>query len=282
MIRFKLYREFGALNSAPVFDALEKGIRKLGHTVVNGGEDVPVIWSVLWQGRMLGNQQIYNFARKQNRPILIIEVGNLHRGTSWRVGLNHINRLGYFGNDTDLDHGRPSKLNIKLNDSKNRSDEILITAQHYNSLQWEGQPPVSEWLTATVKQIREHTQRSIRIRPHPRSPIRVVIPGVTVETPIKLANTYDDYDINYNYHCLVNFNSGPAVQAAIRGVPVVCNQSSLAYPVSFDLKDIEYPTQPNREEWLVKLCHTEWTVDEIAKGIPLQRILPEIISQLNT
>jgi hypothetical protein len=70
----------------------------------------------------------------------------------------------------------------------------------------------------------------------------------------------------------VNHNSGPAVQAAIAGVPIICDSSSLAYPVSDKFENIENIALPDRQEWFLKLCHTEWTVEEIAQGIPLQRL----------
>ena len=46
-MRFRLYREYGAQNSRPVFDALEEGLKALGHEIVSNSEDIPVIWSVL-------------------------------------------------------------------------------------------------------------------------------------------------------------------------------------------------------------------------------------------
>ena len=64
-MRIKLYRENGALGSNVVFDALEQGFKRLGHQIVDSNEDVPVIWSVLWFGRMQPNQQIYNFFKKK-------------------------------------------------------------------------------------------------------------------------------------------------------------------------------------------------------------------------
>jgi hypothetical protein len=89
-MRFRLYREYGALNSRPVFDAFEQGLKSLGHEIVNTSDGIPVIWSVLWNGRMTHNEKIY----QTQQPIVIIEVGNLHRGKTWRVSLNHINSLG--------------------------------------------------------------------------------------------------------------------------------------------------------------------------------------------
>lgn len=83
-MRFKLYREYGALNSVPVFAAFEEGLKSQGHEIVDENEDVSVIWSVLWSGRMKPNKLIYEKCRQENRPILIIEVGNLKRGETWR------------------------------------------------------------------------------------------------------------------------------------------------------------------------------------------------------
>jgi hypothetical protein len=277
-MKFRLYREYGAGNSGPVFDAVEAGLRSLGHEIVTNGEDIPVIWSVLWSGRMLANKQIYHSCRSQNKNIMIVEVGNLYRNKTWRVSLNHINNLGEFANNSDLDPTRPKKLKIKLEDLKiNRRPEIMIATQHQQSLQWEGLQSINEWLSQTVSNIRQYTDRKIVVRPHPRSPIKAVISGVDIITPNRIPGSYDDFDINYDFHCVVNYNSGPAVQAAIKGTPIICDQSSLAGPLSGKMSEIENISLPDREEWFLKLCHTEWTVDEISTGIPLARLISKII-----
>jgi hypothetical protein len=137
-------------------------------------------------------------------------------------------------------------------------------------------PRISKWVENTVNTIRKYTDRSIVVRPHPRSPISVNIPDVVVEQPKKVSGSYDDFDINYNYHCVINYNSGPAVQAAINGVPVICDASSLAGEISGNFEEIEKITLPPREDWFLKLCHTEWTVEEIEQGLPLIRLAPLI------
>jgi hypothetical protein len=272
-MRFRLYREYGALNSKPVFDAFEQGLKSLGHEIVNTPDGIPVIWSVLWNGRMAHNEKIYQI----HSPVIIIEVGNLHRGKTWRVSLDHINSLGKFGNHEDLDSDRPKKLGVSLDAIKeNRRPEIMIATQHQRSLQWKGQPSMIEWVHSTVNQIRQYSDRKIIVRPHPRSTISLNISGVEVETPRQIAGTYDDFDIDYNCHCVVNYNSGPAVQAAIHGTPVICDTSSLAGEISGKIEDIENIKLPDRENWFLKLCHTEWTVGEIAQGIPMQRLMPLI------
>jgi hypothetical protein len=274
-MKFRLYREYGALNSAPVFNAFEQGLKSLGHESVTEQEDVAVIWSVLWSGRMAKNQQIYQKCRATNRPIIIIEVGNLFRGKTWRICLENINGQGIFANDKNLDQTRPNKLGIALEPYKEiRKTEILIATQHRASLQWEGQPNMQSWVEQMITNLRKYTTRKIVVRPHPRSPVQVSLPNVLVELPKLIPGSYDDFDINYHYHCVINHNSGPAVQAAIKGIPVICDVSSLAASLSNSIENIENLQLPNREEWFLKLCHTEWTVDEISQGIPLARLFP--------
>ncbi len=272
-MRFKLYREYGALNSVPVFDAFEQGLRSLGHEVVKDQEDVAVIWSVLWSGRMRSNKLIYERFKAEGKPVVIIEVGNLKRGETWRISLDHINNLGNFGNSDNLDHGRPEKLGVSLNPvQENRRGEVLIACQHHESLQWEGMPNMAKWVEDTIFKIKQYTSRRIIVRPHPRAPFTFKMPGIVVEKPQRVPNTYDEFDIFYNYHCVINYNAGPAVQAAIQGIPVLCDSTSLAAEMSIKWENLETPVLPDREEWFLKLCHTEWTVDEIRQGIPLARL----------
>jgi len=281
-IKFKLFRMFGALNSGPVFDAFEQGVKKLGHEVVEDNEDVVVIWSVLWSGRMIGNRRIYLNARLQNKPVVILEVGTLQRNHTWKVSVNHVNREGYFGNEEHLDINRPKKLNLTLLPyNENRRKQILIATQRQESLQWQDQPAVEDWVSNLVAKIKTVSDRSIVVRPHPRYMLKKPILNVRVERPRQVAGTYDEFDIKYDYHCVINFNSGPAIQAAINGTPIICDVTSLAAPVSNSIENIESLIFLDRETWFLKLCHSEWTIDEIAQGIPLERILSAIIKQIS-
>jgi hypothetical protein len=281
-MRFRLYREHGALNSVPIFNAFEQGLRSLGHESVTDNEDIVVIWSVLWSGRMVANYEIYNKCLSANKPVIIIEVGNLFRNRTWRVSLGHVNSLGFFGHNENLDSDRPKKLGISLKPLQlKRRPEILIAAQHQQSQQWQGQPPMSEWAAALVREIRKYSNRKIILRPHPRSRFNLIHSEIKIELPKPILGSYDDFNIDYNYHCVINHSSGPAVQAAINGVPVICDSSSLAGILSEKMENIENPVLPDRDEWFLKLCHTEWTVEEIAQGIPLQRLLPEIIKKIS-
>jgi hypothetical protein len=273
-MKFKIYKENGALNSKPVFDAFEQGINRLGYQIVQSQEDIPVIWSVLWQGRMKSNRQIYENAIKLNKPIIIIEVGNLKRGITWRISVDHVNRNGYFGNEKDLDSHRIEKLNVHLHPERTiRKDQILIACQHRSSLQWQDMPPTESWIRKIVDTVKQYSDRKIVVRPHPRSPLSLVSNEFEIKKPQKILETYDDFDIKYNFHCVINHNSGPSVQSAINGTPTICDISSLAYPVSSTFEQIENVILPDRSKWFIELAHTEWTLEEIASGMPLSRLI---------
>ena len=271
-MNFRLYREYGALNSRPVFDAFEQGLKKLGHSV--GFHGIPVIWSVLWRGRMQSNCQIYQTAKASNTPVVILEVGTLQRGYTWRVSLNHINRTGVYPT-LEIDPSRKHRL-IKRQTQKLDS-AILIACQHNESLLWEGMPKTTKWIQLQVEQLRKYTDRKIVIRPHPRSPVNVAdYKNCTVQVPSRVPNTYDSFDFSTGYYCVVNHSSGPGVLAGLNNVPVICDQSSLAAPIGIQYSQIESIEPVNTHSWEDFISHTEWTLDEISTGYPIHQILSNI------
>ena len=148
--------------------------------------------------------------------------------------------------------------------------------QRGDSQQWLGQPPVDRWLADIIDQIRQYTTRTIVVRPHPRSGCTIPS-GCIINRPQFTIGTYDDFDYNRvleSAHCVLNWNSGPGVQALLAGVPAFVGPSSLASPIAnWDLSQIERPTRPERSVWIEQLSHTEWTIDEIKSGLPIKRLL---------
>jgi len=280
-MEFHLYRQFGALNSLPIFDAFSRGVVNAGFKESTDTLSIPVIWSVLWSGRMLPNKKIYEDAVKKNIPIIIIEVGNLKRNITWRISVDNVNSLGHFGNDECIDPNRKNSFPPLKDLQENRKKSILITTQRPESLQWKEMPNTVSWIESVIEKIRLFTDIPITVRPHPRSRLIFSFPGVFIETPKKIQSTYDDFDINFNYHCVINHNSGPTVQAAINGVPVICDRSGLAFPVSGRWEDLSNIELTDRMSWYDRLCHTEWTTEEITSGEPLMRLIPYLKKRLN-
>ena len=279
-MNFSLYPKYGALNSPPVFQAFSDGCKKLKHQVSihNHNADVAVIWSVLWDGRMRLNQDIWNHYRKQNKPVIVLEVGTLARSKTWRVGVNGINREAIFGNENS-DNARRKKFKLKYNNNRsNNNGPIIICGQSPKSRQWRDMPSLQIWVANMIQTIRTQTDRHIIVRPHPRYPIpKMEFVNVSYQIPNHVKNDTWDLDVK-NAYAIVNLSSGPGIQGAISGVPVYVGEESLAYDIGNPLLgDYLNPIQTDydkKNQWLNDLTYTEWDVNEIAQGIPLKRLEP--------
>lgn len=285
--RFKLWRSYGALNSKPVFDAFEHSLKDAGHTVVEtenfNDADIHVIWSVLWHGRMSRNKQVWDYCQLNNKPVVVLEVGGIKRGTTWKVGLNGINRSAYFG-PMGAGPDRSVSLGLQVKPWRNNGEYILIAGQHDRSLQWQNQPRMSTWFLQTYNTIRKYTNRPIVFRPHPRCRLPHIERGlehVYRQEPKHVSNTYDDFDLDFsNIFATVSFSSNPGIHSVIQGVPVLVSSSSLAYDVGNDIEflhNIENLNMPDRTQWLNDYAWTEYTVDEIRQGIPLKRLTSQLV-----
>jgi hypothetical protein len=266
-----------ALNGNSVIEAVLDCLQAAGHETQENSwcADAAVIWSVLWSGRMTANHDVYAHYRGLGLPVIIVEVGALYRGNTWKIAVNNVTAEGYYGHQTRLDWDRPRKLGISLATQTVTLPEIVITLQHIKSLQVAAIADMTQWVHDTVSILKHHTDRPLVIRPHPRCSIPLP-PGVAIEQPRRVANTYDSYDMHYNCHAVVNHNSGPGVQAAIAGVRPIVDATSLAAPVGIAWTDIEKPYTVNRDLWLTQICHTEYTIPEIKAGIWLNRIAPAL------
>lgn len=276
-MNFGIFDNFGARNSAPVFAAFRQGLDALGlpHRSHDLDADVAVIWSVVWAGRMRANQEVWQRFRGQGRPVIVLEVGMLDRGHTWKMAVNGTGAYAYHGHGLDLD--RPRKLGIQAQPWRQSGDHILICAQRTDSLQWQAQPDISTWLTNLRDRVRLFSQRPLILRSHPRQRVPDIA-GFQIGLPRSVPDTYDSFDLDRGMDhawAVINHNSGPGVQAVLSGVPAFVDASSLAAPVAnLDLANIELPALPDRGTWLIQLCHTEWRPEEIACGWPIERLLP--------
>lgn len=265
-----------ALNSQPVMTAVLSSLRRAGHTTVENSLDcdAAVVWSVLWHGRMAANQRAYMHYRSLNRPVIIIDIGALYRGDTWKLALNHITAQGYYGHQENLDKDRPRKLGISLAINLTRNPAILLAGQHPKSLQVAELGSQEQWVNNTVATLRQVTDRPIVYRPHPRASLyRDRLPkNIAIDTPNPVPNTYDHFDMHFDYHAVVNHNSGPGIQAAIAGTRPVVDHTSLAHPVSINISDLDKPYTVDRDQWLIEICHTEYRLNEIESGIWLSRL----------
>ena len=280
-MKFGIFDKFGAKNSVPVFQALRQGLDNLGfhHANHDMSADVAVIWSVVWAGRMRDNQLVWQHFRSLGRPVIVMEVGMLARDHTWKLAVNGTGSYAYHGQGIDLD--RPRKLGIVPAPWRPEGEHVVVCAQRTDSLQWQGQPDMVTWLTTLRDRLKLYTHRPLILRPHPRQRVPMVN-GFDLALPQAKVGTYDSFDLDHGLRgawAVINHNSGPGVQAVLQGVPAFVDASSLAAPVAnLDLANIEFPQRPDRGAWFLQLCHTEWRLEEIATGWPIQRLLPGLES----
>lgn len=268
-----------ARNSVPVMSAMLSSLKQAGHHCVENSmeADAVIIWSVLWSGRMAPNRAIWDHYQKNNKPVIVVDIGSLYRGETWKIALGNITANGYYGHQENLDWDRPRKLGISLAINLSRNPNIVIAAQHASSLQVADLPSMESWIEEQINNLLSITDRPILVRSHPRSPLNTSLfqklpKNVSFEQPRRLANTYDSYNLVFDCHAMINYNSGPGIQAALAGTRPVVDRSSLAYPVSIDINDIDKPYDLDRYQWLVEICHTEYLLEEIQQGLWLKRL----------
>ena len=72
---------------------------------------------------------------------------------------------------------------------------------------------------------------------------------------------------------MVSYSSNPGIHAVLNGIPAYVSEQSIAYDVANkDFSTINKPLMPDRQQWLNDYVNTEWTVEEIAQGIPFSRL----------
>lgn len=110
-----------------------------------------------------------------------------------------------------------------------------------------------DWLEQTVRELRRHTDRPLRIRPWRRNK-----GAAAASLRQDLAGAW----------ALVTHMSCAADEALLAGVPVFCTGRCAArWMGSSALEDIERPVYPaRRDEWAMVLANNQWTLDEMARG----------------
>jgi hypothetical protein len=280
-MKISVYTKFGPINSKKVFDAFIESLKNAGDEVQlneDKNSDVTVIWSVLWQGRMIGYQKIWNECQNKNKPVVVLEVGGIKRNETFKIGINGVNREADFANQ-HVDAERWKKFNIELKPWQSTGDIIIICGQHHRSHQWRNNPSMNIWFEQQINDIRKYTTRPILVRPHPRNPVGIDLKkwkNVSYKPPQRDYNTIDDTDfkeILKHAWAIINHSSNPAMTAVFNGIPVFVSEASLSYDVgNTSLANINNPKMPGRQTWANRLAYTEWTTEEIKQGLPWKRI----------
>jgi hypothetical protein len=161
-------------------------------------------------------------------------------------------------------------LHIELQQPQtNTRGHIIICMQRDGGFAMKTLNPLA-WLAQKIQQIREHSQRTIMIRPHPGDYRPEDFAQYRKQPGIKLVDPLNTRLVdNLNgAHAAVFFNSSASVAAVCAGIPVFADDvSCVAWSVANqDIAQIESPTMFAREQWLYDLAAAHWSDADAQAG----------------
>ena len=248
----------------------------------------------------------HDFMDSTGKPRIVIEQAVFRKNIDfdkpetyyYKVGLNHFtyNEGKFFNHNSPSDRWnriqKEQDIEIKpwRHDRYDDSKYILLLLQNpidtsLNPLYERGEK-YEEWVSKTIKQIRNITGKKIKVRLLPRFQSR--FEKFDLSEADMVSNNYDGWnksnggnslyeDFKKAWAC-VTFSSNAATEAVCEGIPVInLDNSSFSWPVSYHTLDIL--TNPviecnfDRTQWLYDCAYTQWTLEEINKGIVHKRLL---------
>lgn len=129
---------------------------------------------------------------------------------------------------------------------------------------------VESWLPRIAQKIKQHTSRPLIIR-HKPSPI---LNDNLITLKGRSNYDYPPMDeIWSKVYCVVAFNSNLAVDALIRGIPVITTPYSATWPLSNKVENIENLIEFDRSTLFSSLSWGQYNIDEMRSGYAYKNII---------
>lgn len=122
-----------------------------------------------------------------------------------------------------------------------------------------------EWLNDVLNTIQDKTSRQIVVRTKPGEVLLNDKGNEIGRTPADPTQLPLEAELS-RAHCVIAYHSSVAIQAAIRGIPVICSEQCAAYPISNNINDIERLKEFDRLPWLFNLCNHQFETHELLSG----------------
>lgn len=238
---------------------------------------VPVIYGSVKKNRSAAHHKIKSQVFDHGRPFVMLETPLVHRRADtidhgWlRVGIN-----GFLWDDAEwgFEHMDLSRNIVEPIEWRKNGAHILILMQNPGDASLRG-ADIFEWTENTVTELRKHTDRPIRIRPHPLpnkqnrlEQLKQKLKDVTFvenKLPDKLRPLKEDFK---NCWCVVTYSSGSSVDAVMAGIPnIACDPGNMAWSISSKkLSMIEQPYTGDTKLWEQQISHCQFSVEELRNG----------------
>ena len=174
--------------------------------------------------------------------------------------------------------------NIQYNAWRTQGKHILLCTQPQDNWSMDQMCPFT-WAEKTVNEIRTHTDRPIRLRPHPNHVDKCFYEMKKRKVDIDFCDLKERSVFRWNFldECkgawaMVTHNSTASVDSATYGIPTfVTSDLAMSYPVAnTDLSKIESPNMPDRDQWLHDLGYANWSMHEVENGTVWRRFREHI------
>lgn len=169
--------------------------------------------------------------------------------------------------DTQWNMIKQNFPDLALQPWRSGGGHILLCLQRDGGWSMKG-TDLNVWASDTIRQLKMLTNRPIRIRPHPRARNNIHslsrLPGVTVSEPgVSLQQDL------VGAWASVFYNSSSSVASILAGVPVFATDPDcVAWSVAnHQLKHINDPKMPDREQWLYDLSACHWSDQQSRQGL---------------
>tara|TARA_B100001123_G_scaffold384188_1_gene456803 strand:+ start:964 stop:1743 length:780 start_codon:yes stop_codon:yes gene_type:complete len=168
-----------------------------------------------------------------------------------RLVKNHVQHITYTSGMPD---NRLKKTGVKISEPSKNGKHILLVAPSKKPCMFYD-IDLQQWKDDTVKALKQHTDRPIRIRDKASRTKRISKP------------IHEEFK---NCHAVVTYQSIAAVEALMGGIPAFTAEATAADPFTHtDLSQIESPRYADRDEiydWACYLSYCQFTIREIKTG----------------
>lgn len=186
-----------------------------------------------------------------------------------KVVVNARHPNAYFAARTH-DGSRAAALNVSPRPWRLSGSHILLAGMGPKAAEAENMTPF-EWERRAIETLKQHTDRPIVYRPKPNIAYAFPLEGAGYSPPEQqLEEALQDC------HAVVAHHSNVCVDALVEGIPVFCVDGAALPMGSADLGMIEAPVRPaDRGQWIADLTWTQWSVPEMAEGLPWRHLKSE-------
>jgi hypothetical protein len=222
--------------------------------------DVAVCWNHL-------NHRLFNRQKAEGAHYLILERGFIGNRTRWTsIGFDGLNgRADFVVKDMPGDRYH-RYFKFQMLPWKHDGRYVLVNAQCQGDASVTPYVDFKKWAHRTVKQCHDRFPgKEVIWRPHPVEVDR----GCNYDVPGARSSIGRPLAEDMAGACaVITFNNNSGVDAVMAGVPTFAlDEGSMARPVAAHNLDDD-PIRPNRRQWAWDLAYKQWTMKEIAAGLP--------------